>query len=59
MTVNNEKQRHQSLVGSDKSHSHCAEHLDIQTVITPGKTGQFDVIADGERIAERAGSWFA
>jgi hypothetical protein len=24
----------------------------------PGKTGQFDVIADGERIAERGGYWF-
>jgi len=27
-------------------------------VITPGKTGQFEVIADGERIAERGGNWF-
>ncbi|MGA8540831.1 MAG: hypothetical protein WB566_15110 [Terriglobales bacterium] len=24
----------------------------------PGKTGQFEVIADGERIAERGGNWF-
>jgi hypothetical protein len=32
--------------------------LDIEAVITPGKTGQFDVIADGERIAERGGNWF-
>jgi hypothetical protein len=29
-----------------------------QAVITPGKTGQFEVIADGERIAERGGNWF-
>jgi hypothetical protein len=32
--------------------------LDIEAVITPGKTGQFEVIADGERIAERGGNWF-
>jgi hypothetical protein len=31
--------------------------LDIEAVITPGKTGQFEVIADGERIAERGGNW--
>jgi len=30
----------------------------IEAVITPGKTGQFEVIADGERIAERGGNWF-
>jgi hypothetical protein len=24
----------------------------------PGKTGQFEVIADGERIAKRGGNWF-
>jgi hypothetical protein len=30
----------------------------IEPVITPGKTGQFDVIADGERIAGRGGNWF-
>ena len=33
------------------------ERLDIEAVVTPGKTGQFEVIADGERIAER-GNWF-
>jgi hypothetical protein len=33
-------------------------HLDIEAVTTPGKTGQFEVIADGERIAERGGNWF-
>ena len=32
--------------------------LDIEAVTTPGKTGQFEVIADGERIAERGGNWF-
>jgi hypothetical protein len=31
--------------------------LDIEAVITPGKIGQFEVIADGERIAERGGNW--
>ena len=34
------------------------ERLHIEPVCTPGKTGQFDVIADGERIAERGGNWF-
>jgi hypothetical protein len=34
------------------------ERLNIQAVCTPGKTGQFDVIVDGERIAERGGNWF-
>ena len=32
--------------------------LDIEAVISTGKTGQFEVIADGERIAERGGNWF-
>jgi hypothetical protein len=27
-------------------------------VTTPGKTGQFDVFADGDRIAGRGGNWF-
>jgi hypothetical protein len=27
-------------------------------VVTPGKTGQFDVIADGNKVAERRGNWF-
>jgi hypothetical protein len=27
-------------------------------VITPGTTGQFEVIADGETVAERGGNWF-
>jgi len=34
------------------------ERLGVAAVVTPGKTGQFDVIADGERIAERGGNWF-
>jgi hypothetical protein len=33
------------------------KRLDIEPVITSGKTGQFEVIADGEKIAERGGSW--
>ena len=33
------------------------QRLDIEAVLTPGKTGQFEVIADGERIAERGGNW--
>jgi hypothetical protein len=34
------------------------KRLGIAAVITLGKTGQFEVIADGERIAERGGTWF-
>ena len=34
------------------------KRLGIEAVLTPGKTGQFEVIADGERIAERGGNWF-
>ncbi|HEY1937310.1 MAG TPA: hypothetical protein VGJ33_05210 [Candidatus Angelobacter sp.] len=26
-------------------------------MVTPGKTGQFEVIADGETIAQRGGNW--
>jgi predicted Rdx family selenoprotein len=33
------------------------QRLGIEAVLTPGKTGQFEVIADGEKIAERGGSW--
>ena len=33
------------------------KRLDVDAICTPGKTGQFDVIADGERIAERGGNW--
>ena len=31
--------------------------LNMEVVLTPGKTGQFDVVADGEKIAERGGNW--
>jgi hypothetical protein len=31
--------------------------LHIEPVCTPGKTGQFDVIADGEIIGKRGGNW--
>ena len=33
------------------------QRLNIDAVCTLGKTGQFDVIADGKRIAERGGNW--
>ena len=34
------------------------KRLDIEAVTTPGKIGQFEVLANGERIAERGGNWF-
>jgi hypothetical protein len=34
------------------------ERLNIDTALESGKTGQFDVIADGETIAFRGGNWF-
>ena len=33
------------------------KRLDIDAVLTPGKIGQFNVIADGETIAQRGGNW--
>jgi hypothetical protein len=33
------------------------EQLGTQAVVTPGKTGQFEVLADGEKVAERGGNW--
>jgi tRNA(Phe) wybutosine-synthesizing methylase Tyw3 len=33
------------------------KRLGIDAVTTSGKTGQFEVIADGKRIAERGGNW--
>jgi hypothetical protein len=33
------------------------KRLNIEALCTPGKTGQFDVIADGERIVKRGGNW--
>jgi hypothetical protein len=29
----------------------------VDVVLVPGKKGQFDVVADGEKIAERGGNW--
>jgi hypothetical protein len=34
------------------------KRLDVDAVTAPGKTGQFEVIADGEMIAKRGGNWF-
>ena len=31
--------------------------LGIDAVLTPGKRGQFEIIADGKKIAERGGNW--
>ncbi len=33
------------------------KRLGIDAVLTPGKTGEFDVIADGEMIAKRGGNF--
>lgn len=33
------------------------KRLGIDTVLTPGETGQFEVLADGETIAQRGGNW--
>jgi hypothetical protein len=34
------------------------KRLGIDAVVTPGETGQFTVLADGEIIADRGGNWF-
>ena len=34
------------------------KRLGIEAVVTPGKTGQFEVLADGEKVVERGGNWF-
>jgi hypothetical protein len=34
------------------------KRLGIDAVVTPGNTGQFTVLADGETVAERGGNWF-
>jgi hypothetical protein len=34
------------------------ERFGAEAVVTPGQTGQFEVLADGEKIAERGGNWF-
>ena len=31
--------------------------LNVEVALVPGKTGQFDVVADGKKIAERGGNW--
>ncbi|MGC2831718.1 MAG: hypothetical protein WB994_18920 [Candidatus Acidiferrum sp.] len=33
------------------------KRLNVDVVLVPGETGQFDVVADGEKIAERGGNW--
>lgn len=33
------------------------KRLGIDAVVTPGKTGQFEVLADGEKVVERGGNW--
>ena len=33
------------------------QRLGVEPVLTPGKTGEFAVIADGEKVAERGGNW--
>ena len=34
------------------------KRLGVEAVVTPGKTGQFTVLADGQPVAERGGNWF-
>ena len=34
------------------------ERLGIEAMTKPGERGQFEVFADGERIAGRGGNWF-
>ena len=34
------------------------KRLNIAPILTPGKTGQFDVLVDGNRVAERGGNFF-
>lgn len=34
------------------------QRLGVEAVVTPGKTGQFEVLADGQIVAERGGNWF-
>jgi len=34
------------------------KRLGVEAVVTPGKTGQFEVLADGEKVVERGGNWF-
>ena len=34
------------------------QRLGIDAAVVAGKIGQFEVFADGEKIAERGGNWF-
>jgi hypothetical protein len=34
------------------------KRLGVEAVVTPGKIGQFEVLADGEKVVERGGNWF-
>jgi hypothetical protein len=33
------------------------QRLGVEPVITPGKTGEFTVMADGATVTERGGNW--
>ena len=33
------------------------QRLNVDAITVPGATGQFDVIVDGKKIAERGGNW--
>ncbi|MFL6386418.1 MAG: hypothetical protein ACJ71U_02915 [Terriglobales bacterium] len=34
------------------------KRLGIDAVVMPGKTGQFEVLTDGQTVVERGGNWF-
>jgi hypothetical protein len=34
------------------------KRLGIEAVVTPEKTSQFEVLADGQTVVERGGNWF-
>jgi hypothetical protein len=34
------------------------KRLGVEAVTRPGNRGQFEVIVDGETVAERGGNWF-
>jgi hypothetical protein len=34
------------------------KQLGLEAMVRSGKTGQFDVIVDGDKIVERGGNWF-
>lgn len=33
------------------------DRLNVEAICTPGEQGQFDVIANGEKVAGRGGNW--